>query len=186
MHRFHAEALGAEGRKNSPVPSWGLWLGLRIKLTREEKHTNFIEVLHIHGSLHEKMKTQRSDQSRRLLHLLDKKTVNLWRIDKTKGFGLWVVKWWRSNKVCLYSILCPGDKNVSLPPGTRRRYLSHGRFISYFQGRKAGEGGWRSEWPSCFWDFLKLLQPKIVCQCAMFWGTMFCGAVSWAPSGASE
>lgn len=37
-----------------------------------EKPTSFIEFLYIHGSLHKRMKTQRDDQSRKLLHLLDK------------------------------------------------------------------------------------------------------------------
>ena len=37
------------------------------------------------------MKTQRSDQSRKLFYLLDKETINLTRIDNTKGLGLAVV-----------------------------------------------------------------------------------------------
>ena len=35
--------------------------------------------------------TQRSDQSRKLLCLLDKESIHLQRIDKAKGFGLEVV-----------------------------------------------------------------------------------------------
>lgn len=37
------------------------------------------------------MKTQRRDQSSKLLCLLDKESIHLQRIDKTKGFGLEIV-----------------------------------------------------------------------------------------------
>lgn len=42
------------------------------------------------------------------------------KIDKTKRFGLGVAKWWRKNKVHLYSLLNPkfpdyGDKDASAP-----------------------------------------------------------------------
>ena len=39
----------------------------------------------------QKYETQRSGQSRKPLYLLDKETINLQRIDKTKGFGLEIV-----------------------------------------------------------------------------------------------
>lgn len=37
------------------------------------------------------MKTWGSDQSRKLLYLLGKETISLWRTDKTENFGLGVV-----------------------------------------------------------------------------------------------
>lgn len=75
-------------------------------------------------------------------------TINLWRIDKTKGFGLVAV----SGKCCLYSLvgpnfLVPGVKDVPflLVQGW---YLSHGRLL----GERAGYR--RSEWPSFFCWFV--------------------------------
>ena len=97
--------------------------------------------------------TQRSDQSRKLLYLLDKETINFWKIDETKEFGLVVVNWWRSHKVCLYILLdtkfplC-GDKDAFYPPRTGRMTFTW-RFISCFHGDKGGSK-WLS-WTSCFW-----------------------------------
>ena len=34
---------------------------------------------------------QRSNQSRQILYLSDKETINLWRIDNMQGFGFGVV-----------------------------------------------------------------------------------------------
>lgn len=39
------------------------------------------------------MKARRSDQRRKLLYLLEKETIYLQRIDKTKTFGPWVVNY---------------------------------------------------------------------------------------------
>ena len=38
-----------------------------------------------------RIETWRNDQMRKLLYFLDKETINLWRIDKTKNFGLGVI-----------------------------------------------------------------------------------------------
>ena len=65
-----------QGKKDSTLPSLGLWLVLRIKFIKDrligKKHTKYIEFLHIHGSFHKRMKTI-SDQRRKLLYLWEKK-----------------------------------------------------------------------------------------------------------------
>lgn len=66
-------------------------MGLRTKLIQDwfigEKWTDFITFLHVRESFHKKMKTGRSDQNRKLFHLLDKDTINMRRNDTTKGFS---------------------------------------------------------------------------------------------------
>lgn len=55
--------------------------------------------------------------------LLNKETIHLYRIDKTRGFGLWIVNGEVTRFVCTtFSalIFLSGDKGVSYPPGTRR------------------------------------------------------------------
>jgi len=42
----------------------------------------------VHAGASQRYETQRSDQSRKLLYLLGKETINFFRIDKTEGFGL--------------------------------------------------------------------------------------------------
>ena len=37
------------------------------------------------------MKTCRNEQSRKLVYLLNKETIRLWRIDRTEGIGLGIV-----------------------------------------------------------------------------------------------
>ena len=55
---------------------------------------------YIHRGAPQRHDTQRNDQRRQLLYLLDKETINLWRINKTNELGLGVINCWRSNKVC--------------------------------------------------------------------------------------
>ena len=103
---------------------------------------------------------QRSDQTRKLLYLLDKETINLGRTEKTKEFGLKVVNCWISDKSCLYSILglkfpVSGDQHSSNPP-TIGRVPSQGRFISWIRDTKEGQG------VLLYWLFLKYLQFKII------------------------
>lgn len=100
-----------------------------------EKYIHFIKVLHIHGSLHKKTKTPTSDQSRKYLYLLDKETMNLWRINKARGVWARGSEWW-SNKVCFHSLLWPKSCLLLL---VQRGDISHGRLISYFQRRVSGE-----------------------------------------------
>ena len=77
-----------------------------------------------------------------VLCLLDKETINLWGTDNAKKAGHGVVSWWRSNTVCLYSLLSPifsvsGDK-VTFYLWTIGGCLSQLRcIISCFQGDKS-------------------------------------------------
>lgn len=78
--------------KSFPQPSEGPWLGLDFTWTQRfirEKHTDFMEFLYVHP--HKRMKTWRSDQSRKVLYLLDKEIINSWRIDKTQELELGIV-----------------------------------------------------------------------------------------------
>lgn len=50
-------------------------LTLRQKSTGEE-HTSIAKILHVDGSLHKRTETQRNDQSRKLIYLLDTEMVN--------------------------------------------------------------------------------------------------------------
>lgn len=78
------------------------------------------------------------------------KFVKNWQ---NKGIWAWGSKLLKSNNICLYNLLGPefsryGDKDTFYPPDTGR-VVSHGRFISYFQGDKG-----RSEY-LCTCCFLK-------------------------------
>ena len=79
------------GEKKFSSTPFGLWLGLRITVTWHkligEKHAHFIEFLHVHGAFIRKYGPEEIDHNRKLLYLLEKETINLWRIDKKKGVG---------------------------------------------------------------------------------------------------
>lgn len=90
-------------------------MSLQIKLTdtlKGEKQTHFYSFLRAHGSTHKRMKTQKSEQSRKFLYVLNKKIkkkTNLWRIDETKGFGWGVVSCGevtRKVRDCLTRFVC--------------------------------------------------------------------------------
>lgn len=69
------------------------WLLWKLKITKcngKNAH-RFYWIFNVHGRPHKGIKTQKSDQNRKFLYLLDKETINLWRIDETKGFELRVV-----------------------------------------------------------------------------------------------
>ena len=78
------------------------------------------------------------------LYLLDKETINLWRIDKTKELGLGVINCWRSNTVCVYSVLSPrfpisGDKGAFCPPGTGKVPFTWEIYLLLFREIKEGQ-----------------------------------------------
>ena len=139
------------------VPGW-VWKLNRQRQINRRKVWHFIEFLHLHGSLHKRVKTWRSDQSRKLLYHLDKETINLWGIDKTKEFGLGVVNGeevTRKIKVSLTRCVrtdfsapqFPVSGKVFPSPGTGRAPFT-GEFYDLFQGRRVGEGGGRSALPA--------------------------------------
>lgn len=68
------------------VPGW-VWTSQGNRSIRKE-HTDLMEFLHTHESLHKRMKTWRSDQSMKVLYISDKERINLWSIDKTGLGGL--------------------------------------------------------------------------------------------------
>ena len=86
-------------------------------------------------SLHKRMKTQRSDQSKNFYVLRQRN--NLWRLDKTKRLGLGAVsgeELARKIRVGLTVISWPwfpvsGDENILLLPGD----LSHRSFMNCFR-----------------------------------------------------
>lgn len=104
-----------------------------------------VEFLNAHGSLHRRMKTWRSDESRKILFLLEKETIHLWTMDKTEGFGLRVVN---GNEVArkikvIFNKVCTdfSDPNYSslvirMSPFllVHVGYLSLGIFYDLFQG----------------------------------------------------
>ena len=123
-----------------------------------------------------------------------RQTINLYRIDKTKGFGLGVVKGdevTRKVRVSLtrfvlYRFLSPqipisGDVNVFSPPGTARAPLTW-EFNDLFQGRRASLGGGVGGRHQCDLPASVLFSNSLslkysICQPVMFWGS-----TSWTPS----
>ena len=112
-----------------------------------EKHKCCLEFSHVHGSLHKKMKTQKSIQGRKLFIAFG--------LRKKKFCEEWVDQgWWRINKedkgefnkVCLSgssSLLMRTSSFLLLRGG----YLPHGSFLIWFRDKGMGR---RSVWPSCF------------------------------------
>ena len=115
------------------------------------------------------MRLQKSDQSRQLVYLLDKGTINLWRTDIAKGSGLGVANKWRSNSVCHQR-----QEDAFYLPGTGR-VPSRGRFISCFWGDKGGSDC------SCTCCFLSNFNSNSsMCQGGTFCSGIFCSSsCSW-------
>lgn len=95
-----SEAVGEETVSST---LWGCLAAPKIesdvRQTNRRQASNFIKCLHVCGSLHKRMETRTSDQSRKLLYLLGKELirfVNLWRIDKQGGLAVGS-RWGRSN-----------------------------------------------------------------------------------------
>lgn len=94
----------------------------------------------------------------------------MWGIDKTKGFGLGVINWWRCNKVCLNSLWSPksyicGDKNAFFHSGPGW-CLPRGRFISSFQADRIRASFFHQL-------FLKIFTFKSIYQTGIFGGGIF-------------
>ena len=69
--------------------------------------------------------------------------LNCERTDKTKRFGLVIIEWRRSSMICLHSLFLavnplPLVGRVPFILLVQGGHLSHGRFISRFQGYKGG------------------------------------------------
>lgn len=108
FRNFHSLISCVGGGKRFPHPSSGPWLDLKIKPTKTDEQEKSVPILLIFPCTREPSQENEDPMKwpeQAPFIVLDKETINMWRMDKIKklGVGVAMVKWRAQsefNKVC--------------------------------------------------------------------------------------